>query len=172
MQVQVCIALYTVHESLTNQRLSNDYHEINFIYKVYWWYWDIEKGNQFTEALAALSTASKFLEWAGDSGNQADLKGFSRKLVEALKEHVPEKCARNPCTQREKMWSSFRTLRVSDPSKNSGMSFLTCVVWRNTQFFSTYQWLIFQELIAKEFTVTTHDAPTVLHPLHTKKGMH
>ena len=51
----------------------------------------VEESLQSPQALAALSTASKFLEWAGDFGDQADLKDFSRKLVEALKKCDPDK---------------------------------------------------------------------------------
>ena len=170
---------YTVYESLHDKSepgLSGDYHhfhhEMNFtiiecdddteILKKAVNLLKVEKSLQSPRALAALSTASKFLEWAGDSGNQADLKDFSRKLVEALKKCIPDKCTRNPLTQREKMWSSFHMLRVSDPFKKLWHEFLDlCCLEKHPIFFQRISDLIFQELITKEFTVTTHDAPTV-----------
>ena len=75
----------------------------------------VDAGFSKLESPQALSTASKFLEWADDPCHQATLRAFARQLVEALKKCVLNKCPRNLRTQREKMWNSFHTLRVSDP---------------------------------------------------------
>ena len=128
----------------------------------------VDQGLQSPQALAALSTASKLLEWADDSSNQADLKTFSKKLVEALKKCVPDKKSR---TQREKMWSNFHTLRVSHPFQELWHNFLDlCCLVKHPIFFQRVSDLMFQEIIAREFVVTAHKDKPAIAPITYEEG--
>lgn len=112
-----------------------------------------------SQALATLSTASNFLEWAESSDNQAYVSTFARNLVKALMNCIPKKSAKNPRTQRDKMWSNFHSLRVSHSFKKLWHDFLDmCGQENHPLFFQRVSDLVFEKIIADEFrTVMTPD---------------
>ena len=120
------------------------------------------------QSVEALSIATKFLAWTDDPCNQVALSTFAKKLVGCLKECVPNNCTRNLRTQREKMWNSFHTLRVSDPFQKLWCD--QCQLEKHPMFYQHVSDLIFQDIITREFTNETCDDEPIVAPITYEEG--
>ena len=100
------------------------------------------------QASASLLTATKLFQWMNNEKNEEALKTFTNKLFECL-----QKClsagdkSTSKKIQREKMWSSFHSLRISNAFVKLWHDFLDAVDLEKQQlFFQHVSDKVFQQL--------------------------
>ena len=64
------------------------------------------------QASAALTNATKLLQWMNDNNNKESLENFSKKLVGCLQSCFPDCSSTSLKMRREKMWKIFHLLRA------------------------------------------------------------
>ena len=115
------------------------------------------------QASAALSTATKLLQWMNDQQNKEVLGAFANKLIKCLQKCLP---GNSSTLKTQRVWKNFHLLHVSDSFVELWHNFLdSASIEKNPLLFQYVSDQVFQELITKHFTISQTAAASPIPPL-------